>query len=321
MLDSFIEDTKAQSSGVWVHIPDDEMSFKLRRTGTPEANKALIDVKRTLYGIDYSEMSLTEAQQQRANVCWLCNWVITDWDRVRVSDDDEYIPYSAPNCISNIYNNEGTWQNLAPIAELYDVDVCGGHAAGTDYHHHFYSACLADLLGDDGTKHSPLYGYAADGYPIYGPYEADGELAVSAWSLRDYSASSETGCSDGERSCTLVDQHDISLGTEESNTGAGFDEEVTSLSSNTFIATNGYYYEDYYWNSDLTDLGGNYLDQHNGHTSDELGYHYHITLTKDEDGTVTPAFPYIIGPRFAGELEDNAVASCGSSTNTPPPRS
>ena len=210
------------------------------------------------------------------------------------------------------YNGEGTWQNLAPVAELYDVDVCGGHAAGTDYHHHFYSACLAELLNDDGSKHSPLYGYAADGYPIYGPYEANGELAISSWSLRDYSATSATGCSDGERSCTLVDQHDISQGTEESNDGAGFDEEVTSLSSNTFTATNGYFYEDHYWNSTLTALGGNYLDQHNGHTSDALGYHYHITLTKDDDGKITPAFPYIIGPRFAGELEDNSVASCST---------
>jgi hypothetical protein len=30
---------------------------------------------------------------------------------------------------------------------------------------------------DDGTGHSPLIGFAFDGYPIYGPYEAAGQLA------------------------------------------------------------------------------------------------------------------------------------------------
>jgi len=215
------------------------------------------------------------------------------------------------------YNNQGAWQNLAPEAELYDVDVCGGHAAGTDYHHHFYSACLAELLGDDGTEHSPLYGYAADGYPIYGPYEDDGELAVSAWVLRDYADATTTGCSDGERSCSLVDQYDISLGTEEVSEGPAFDDIVTSLSNNEFVAENGYYYEDYYWDSTLTEAGGAYLDQYNGHTDSERGYHYHITLTMDDEGTISPAFPYIIGTRYAGELEDNAMATCSTSSSGP----
>ncbi|MEP4892327.1 MAG: YHYH protein [Aliiglaciecola sp.] len=210
------------------------------------------------------------------------------------------------------YNSEGFWQTLAPEAELYDVDVCGGHAAGTDYHHHFYSACLAELLGDDGTAHSPLYGYAADGYPIYGPYESNGELAVSAWVLRDYSDPTTTGCSDGARSCNLVDQYDISQGTVEVSDGPGFDDVVLSLSSNEFIAKNGFYYEDYYWDSSLTDAGGVYLDQYNGHYDSERGYHYHITLTMDEDNNISPAFPYIIGTRYAGQLEDNAMASCST---------
>jgi hypothetical protein len=30
---------------------------------------------------------------------------------------------------------------------------------------------------DDGTGHSPLIGFAFDGFPVYGPYEAAGELA------------------------------------------------------------------------------------------------------------------------------------------------
>lgn len=134
MLDSFIEDTKAQSSGVWIHIPEDEMSFKLRRTGTPEANKKLVECKRVLFGLDYSEMALSESEQQQASVYFLCEWVISDWDKVRMSEDDEYIPYSRANCIANLYNQKGTWESLCPYLLTRSRD---------------YSIFLAKLLEED----------------------------------------------------------------------------------------------------------------------------------------------------------------------------
>ncbi|MAG76990.1 MAG: hypothetical protein CL811_09525 [Colwelliaceae bacterium] len=214
------------------------------------------------------------------------------------------------------YNNQGTWQNLAPVAEQYDVDICGGHAANGDYHHHFYSSCLADMVGDKADGHSPLYGYAADGYPIYGPWEAEGVLAKSAWVVRDYSSSSETGCADDSRSCTLVDSYDPSQGTESSDQGPDFDQTVTTLSGNELVAYNGYYKEDYYWNSELTQQGDNYLDQYNGHYDETRGYHYHVTV-EEVDGKLTPAFPYIVGEKFAGSLGENSLAMC-STGNTPP---
>ena len=31
---------------------------------------------------------------------------------------------------------------------------------------------------------SPLHGFSLDGYPIYGPYQADLTLAVSCWQVR-----------------------------------------------------------------------------------------------------------------------------------------
>ena len=214
----------------------------------------------------------------------------------------------------------GVWQNLAPVAEQYDVDICGGHAANGDYHHHFYSTCLANMVGDLGDGHSPLYGYAADGYPIYGPWEADGQLAVSAWVVRDYSAESATGCSDGTRSCALIDPYDVSLGTELVTQGPDFDQVVETLSGNELVAYNGFYYEDYYWDSALTEQGGNYLDQYNAHYDEVRGYHYHITVVA-VDGKLTPSFPYIVGTRFAGQLDDNAVTSCstGAGPGGPPP--
>lgn len=212
------------------------------------------------------------------------------------------------------YNNQGVWQNLAPIAEAYDVDICGGHAANGEYHHHMQTDCLADDLDDDGDEHSPLYGFAADGYPIYGPWYADGVLAQSCWKTRDYN-STATGCGeDGKRTCLLVDPYDISKGvTDASSAGPDVGATVLSISSNEFAAVSGFYFEDYYYDATCAAQGGQYLDDHNGHDHGDLGYHYHITVTGTQ-GNFAHAFPFIIGPTFYGQLESNANVMCGSNT-------
>ena len=210
------------------------------------------------------------------------------------------------------YGNN-VWYNLAPVAEQYDVDICGGHAAQGEYHHHFYTSCLADLVADDGTVHSPIYGFAADGYPVYGPWENTDTLALSGWKTRDYgTALAEGGCNTpGERTCTLVNEYDVGQGvTTTVGQGPDIGETVTTLSGNTLPADDGYYYEDYYYAQ--ASASGAQLDQHNGHDNDDgRGYHYHITLSQDENGKLIPAFPYTIGPGFYGELPENAAASCG----------
>ena len=55
-----------------------------------------------------------------------------------------------------------------------------------------------------------------------------------------------------------------------------------------------------------------------GHTDATRGYHYHVTIS-ETDGVYAPAFPYIIGTRFAGQLQDNSVAACSTGTVTGPP--
>jgi hypothetical protein len=220
------------------------------------------------------------------------------------------------------YNNEGVWQTLAPVAELYDVDVCGGHAANGDYHHHFSTGCLEKMVNDEGTGHSPIYGYAADGYAIYGPWYSKGVLAKSSWAVRDYADDgSVTGCgAAGVRNCVLKDQFDVAQGTEAAAfSGPSTTGEYTSLSGNVFATSAGFFYEDFYWDSSLTNLGGNNLDQYNGHNSgDSLDYHYHVTITQDDSGAQTPAFPYTIGPRFYGKLQDNSIASSDAAVGGPP---
>lgn len=227
---------------------------------------------------------------------------------------------------TSIYNwgdgmseGDNLWYTLAPVAEQYDVDICGGHAAQGDYHHHFYTSCLADLVGDDGDQHSPIYGYAADGYPLYGPYESADNLAMSGWQERDYGADvNEGGCgTEGERSCILVDPYDVSQGVAQVDNGPDIGADVTTLSGNTLSADDGYFFEDYYY-AGLSVVGAQ-LDQHNGHdTHDGKGYHYHITLSVADDGKLKPAFPYTIGPNFKGELASNSISECGAAIGDRP---
>lgn len=217
------------------------------------------------------------------------------------------------------YNNEGVWQTLAPFAEVYDVDICGGHAANGDYHHHFYTECWGEVAKEDGQGHSSVLGYAADGYAVHGPWFQTSVLTKSCWVTRDYSADSATGggCDNGDRSCTLNDVYDLSQGTTPVNNSPSLTDTYSSLSSNTFIASSGFFKEDYYFDSSCSASGGANLDQSNGHDHDNLGYHYHVTVSSSDNKT--PVYPFIIGPKFKGELADNAVSNCkGSGTGVPP---
>jgi hypothetical protein len=206
------------------------------------------------------------------------------------------------------YGNAHIWWNTAMTFEQYDMDICTGHAAQGDYHHHSYSPCLAALFGDPGTGPSPIYGYAADGYPVYGPWESAGVLAQSGWKTRDYNtAGSPTGCATAYvRNCLLVNPLDPSQGTTAApQTGPRTDTTVTTMSGNTIASASGIYQQDYWFD---TACGG-CLDPHNGiDLHDGRGYHYHLTVTQDQaTGKLIPAYPYTFGPTYAGMLAPNAT--------------
>ena len=84
---------------------------------------------------------------------------------------------------------DGIWLRNAYYGELETFDSCFGHQPGSgEYHHHVQPVCLRAQLQDNvevvstgrtgaiyrekpsGWKHSPILGWAFDGYPIYGPY-------------------------------------------------------------------------------------------------------------------------------------------------------
>jgi hypothetical protein len=58
------------------------------------------------------------------------------------------------------------------------MDRCCGHPNPFgQYHYHKYPICLNSPWSDEGNAHSPLIGWAFDGFPIYGPYESANIMA------------------------------------------------------------------------------------------------------------------------------------------------
>lgn len=58
------------------------------------------------------------------------------------------------------------------------LDSCCGHPQQHGvYHYHKYPSCVKSPFPDDGKQHSPIIGFAWDGFPVYGPYEAPGTMA------------------------------------------------------------------------------------------------------------------------------------------------
>lgn len=74
----------------------------------------------------------------------------------------------------NPYNAEGKNAVEGAHAEVFD-SCCGHPDPRGRYHYHKYPVCLNSPFRDPDGKHSPLIGYAFDGYAIYGPNGDDGK--------------------------------------------------------------------------------------------------------------------------------------------------
>jgi hypothetical protein len=71
----------------------------------------------------------------------------------------------------NQYNAEG-----ADAVKLEVFDSCCGHPDPQGrYHYHKYPVCVKSPFKEETGKHSPLIGYAFDGYAIYDPNGGDGK--------------------------------------------------------------------------------------------------------------------------------------------------
>lgn len=178
------------------------------------------------------------------------------------------------------YNNAGAWNQDALFFEGVSFDNCLGHPApGGEYHHHVNPTCLYNDA--DSTHHSPIIGFAFDGYPIYGAY--------------GYTNPNGTGAIKRMQSSFVR------------NTGA------TRAGGPNVSATYplGAYLEDYTFASGAGDL-----DIHNGRfgvTPDYPNgiYAYFVTINSSLD----PVFPYVIGKTYYGAVQPGNTGM-GSGHNT-----
>lgn len=201
-----------------------------------------------------------------------------------------------------------SWNRDAIPAEKLGFDCSKAHPAMGNYHHHQNPSAFkldldvisaicnlydADgLYAIDSTQHSPLIGFAYDGFPIYGAYgyqNINGTGGIvrikSGYQLRNITT--RTHWADGT---------DVNDGP--------------AVSSTYFL---GYFREDYEYVSHSGQE--DYLDEHNGRfcvTPEYPNGIYCYFATVDSDWN--SAYPYVVGPTFYGVYTNRLVTTINEST-------
>ena len=203
------------------------------------------------------------------------------------------------------------WNRDAIPAERAGFDCAKGHPAMGNYHHHQNPSAFdldlvvisdicsiydADgLYAIDSSVHSPLIGFAYDGYPIYGAYgyaNEDGTGGIvrmkSGYVLRDM--------------------------TDRTTDPAGATVQSGPVVSATYPL--GYFREDYRFDS-VAASASDVLDEHNGRfcvTPEYPQGMYCYFATVDENWNST--YPYVVGPQFYGDNTGSRVNSITETTET-----
>lgn len=190
------------------------------------------------------------------------------------------------------------WNRDAIPAENAGFDCAKGHPANGNYHHHQNPSAfdldatptsdVCNLYDADGlyvldaNAHSPLIGFAYDGFPIYGAYaytNTDGTGGItrmkSAYQLKN----------------------------------------MTTRTNGPAVNTTyplGYFREDYEY---VANTAPDYLDEHNGRfciTPEYPNGTYAYFATVDTD--LNSAYPYAVGPTFYGVSTNRKVTSVNEVT-------
>ncbi|MFN0137431.1 MAG: YHYH protein [Phycisphaerae bacterium] len=181
------------------------------------------------------------------------------------------------------------------------------------YHHHQRSPALAAEVGDGAVNplnpsemlHSPILGFAFDGYPIYGPYgyaNADGTGGVramrSSYQLRPDILL--TGLRHEQPPGTVLD---VSLRGPTTS-------DVNPATGAVYVA--GYFLEDYVYIN-----GPAELDKHNGRecVTPEFPTPTYAYFTPIDPSTGENAFPYSIGSTYFGMVETSNFPLMGRSAS------
>jgi hypothetical protein len=198
------------------------------------------------------------------------------------------------------------WNRDAIPAERAGFDCAKAHPANGNYHHHqnpsafnldlVVTSNICDTYPSDGlyvinpSVHSPLLGFAYDGFPIYGAYaytNVNGTGGISRMKS-GYQLKVQTTRTNGPTVGQVV-------------------------GNQTFF--NGYFREDYEYVAHPTDP--TYLDSHNGRfciTPEYPAGIYCYFATVDADHKST--YPYVVGPTFYGNVVATTVTTIPAGTTT-----
>lgn len=181
------------------------------------------------------------------------------------------------------YNNAGVWNRLAYYFEGQDMDDYNGHSTPNDhiYHHHFDNLALHDF---DTTVHSPIVGYAWDGYPVYGPYGYQDANTNGGATMRMRSSYKKQTYTTRTNGPAVGGQYPI-----------------------------GCFIEDWVYTA-----GHGNLDEHNGRFCKTPEYPngtyaYFTTIDQNND----PEYPYFVGPTFYGTFTNANLGPNGGNTTVP----
>jgi hypothetical protein len=209
-------------------------------------------------------------------------------------------------------SGDNVWNRDAVVGERLGFDCSKGHPAMGNYHHHqnpsafkfdltvISTVCVTynsdGLYAIDSTQHSPLLGFAYDGYPIYGAYA--------------YKNANGTGGIVRMKSSYAY--RSITTRT----TYAGSTVAVTPGPAVSATYPLGYFKEDYQYNPTST-LTPDYLDDHNGRfcvtPEYPAGIYCYFTTV---DNHWNSAYPYVVGPTFYGTKVAAKITSISESTTT-----
>ena len=178
-----------------------------------------------------------------------------------------------------------SWNRNAYLFEATSFDSCLGHPQQTgDYHNHVNPRCLYNDL--DSTHHSPIIGYAFDGFPIYGAYGYASTTSASGPIKR------------------MKSSYVLATDSTARVSGGG------PLPISTYPL--GDCVDDYVYTAGAGDL-----DAHNGrycYTPDyPTGtYAYFVTI----DSTLKPVYPFVLGPTYYGVVGSTNTHITPSGTDT-----
>ncbi len=193
-----------------------------------------------------------------------------------------------PMSNSNSGMGAGIWNADAWVSEGSTMDANGnGHPQQQGQYH--YHANPSALYSDPSTAHSPIIGWAMDGFPIYGPF----------------------GYSDPNDNTSQIKRMECGYEQRMISTRTTLPDGSTSTPPGPPVSTQfpiGTYWEDYEY------VGNADLDEYNGRqcvTPEFPGGTYAYFLSTDSNGD--PKFPYMIGLEYYGVISTMDLQGAGNS--------